>query len=210
MKIKKIVDLSEDLGDYTTCWAINSESKYTTNSEGDFTVSTITMNVHTGTHVDSPMHRGGWSHAPVGNQPLNKFMGFAQVLEGRDMNFDSILPSTEIILVKNEYAYNQRYYTEGERSWPWLDTSVWRKLVNEYGIKAVGVDSPSIDGRHLFAGRGNNNHLFLSRAGVPIFETLRNLEKLGSVQFWFFGLPLNFGTLEASPVRAVGIIEDEE
>jgi kynurenine formamidase len=72
-------------------------------------------------------------------------------------------------------------------------------LLVEWGVKLVGVDTPSVDRAPYDA------HLALLGHDVLIVENLTNLDAIASEIFTFAALPLKLGGRDGSPVRAVAL-----
>ena len=70
----------------------------------------------------------------------------------------------------------------------------------------MGLDTPSADGPRAIAA-GFASHKLLLDAGIPIFEALVNLRRLIGRRFFFIGLPLGIDQGEASPVRAIALLD---
>jgi kynurenine formamidase len=85
--------------------------------------------------------------------------------------------------------------------WPGLSEEAARYLV-DHGVKAVGIDSPSVDSMPCLIA-GAPAHRILLGSGLPIFESLVNLDKIYGLDFTFYGMPLKIQGCEASPIRAI-------
>jgi len=68
------------------------------------------------------------------------------------------------------------------------------------GVALVAVDMPSVDRDPYPA------HRTLLGAGIPIIESLTNLDGIGEQPFQLVVLPLRLTGRDASPVRAVAIL----
>lgn len=86
-------------------------------------------------------------------------------------------------------------------SWPWLSEPLAARLA-EAGLKGVGLDTPSLDDRD-----GRAAHDLFAAAGMVNLENLANLGSLPSAGFLVLALPLPLVGAEASPVRAVALLE---
>ena len=76
------------------------------------------------------------------------------------------------------------------------------------GVKAVGGDIASADSPAAIAA-GAPAHKLAGRAALPIFEALVNLDQLVGQRFYFLGLPLKLDGVEASPIRAVALVPNQ-
>jgi kynurenine formamidase len=86
-----------------------------------------------------------------------------------------------------------------------LTTEAVQYLV-DLGVKAIGLDTPSLDNPDRI-GLGAPGHLVALGAGIPIFESLTHLKEVVGKRFLFVGTPLKLDKCEASPIRAIAIIE---
>lgn len=172
----------------------------------------LSFGPHTGTHVDAPLHfiEGGIS---IDQMPLGRFFGEGVCVDCRGLaglevgpqalpELDTLADKVVLFLT----GWQQRAGTPEffEPRWPGLSGKAAR-LLAEAGVKAVGIDSPSIDSM-AGLGAGAPAHAALLRAGLPIFESLINLDKIISTTFIFHGYPLRLEGCEASPVRAVALL----
>ena len=86
---------------------------------------------------------------------------------------------------------------------PGLHPDAARWLVRKRAVRAVGLDTASID-------RGQSttfeSHQVLGAAGVPVFENVANLQKLPAEDFFFIGLPMKIEGGSGGPLRAMAII----
>ncbi len=76
------------------------------------------------------------------------------------------------------------------------------------GIKCLAGDIPSVDpvnkGTTTSSATHPCHHILLG-AGIPIVESLANLDKLTANRFYFLCLPLNIVGSEGAPARAVAM-----
>ena len=140
-------------------------------------VSRLEMSVHTGTHVDAPLHfiPGG---ASVDQIALDTFLGPCQVVDGAKMP----PVGTRRALFKADS----------------LSPELARKLVEE-GIRLVGISSPSVD---AIPSPDHPVHQILLSAGVAIVEGLV-LEGVEPGAYRLCVLPLALIGAEAAPARAI-------
>ena len=86
---------------------------------------------------------------------------------------------------------------------PGLSEPAARWLVTERGIRAVGIDTASID-------RGQStafeSHRVLSAAAVPVFENVANLDRLPAEGFHVVALPMKIEGGSGGPLRAMAIV----
>jgi kynurenine formamidase len=212
----EIVELSVPLSDASVHYPTDPAfrlTEHTAFAEAGAYVSRIEMGAHIGTHVDAPLHvRPG--AASISAMPVSRFLGRAVALErlmapGQDIGIGDVegadIRANDIVIFRTgweERARSPRFF-QGE--WPGISPEAAAALVAR-GVKAVGLDSPSADGPRAIAA-GFISHKLLLDAGIPIFEALVNLDRVVGRRFFFIGLPLGIHQGEASPVRAVALLD---
>ncbi|MGK7313280.1 MAG: cyclase family protein [Candidatus Longimicrobiales bacterium M2_2A_002] len=205
----RIIDISQPLGPDTAVWPGDRpfELEWTMRrSRGDSVdVAAIALSVHTGTHVDGPMHTGDGPGA--GALPLDPFIGPAAVVDGRPhatgepplvgaAALDGVDPElTPRVLIRTRDAVDPAEFPEPFAA---LAPALARRLV-EQGFVLVGTDAPSVDPA---ASRRLESHRILAEAGIPNVENLV-LSGVEAGRYTFVGLPLRLANADSSPVRAV-------
>lgn len=179
-------------------------------SRGDpFTLTRIDLGVHTGTHVDAPLHfvPGG---AAIEQLDLNVLIGPARVLNlttsdaeitARDLDAANLPEGTERILFKtrNSALWEKPGFQEAFVA---LAPDGARWLV-ERQVRLVGIDYLSVEayGSTDFAA-----HHILLDAGVIILEGI-NLKDIAPGVYKILCLPLKIWGAEGAPARAVLVRE---
>ncbi len=166
----------------------------------------LSMGLHAGTHVDTPLHMTPRSPL-ICNYPLEQFFGKATVVDIRgkqiacpdDVEWDKVKPGDIILFCSGHDAlYGTPAYFSDH---PVLSEELGEMLaLHKVGL--VGMDMPSPD-RHPFS-----VHHCLFAAGICIVENLKDLNRLlqfESLQFCAFPLSLD---ADASPVRAVAFVDE--
>jgi arylformamidase len=165
-------------------------------------VSSVTMSLHTGTHVDAPYHflEEG---ADISSIAIRHYMGPAKVLEiaGRPFITESDLRMFDLAGVQRILFHSR---PPGLPESPIGAGFTWlREDGAEYlaslGLLLVGTDSPSID---AFESENMRSHKILLSHGVAILEGIR-LDHVPPGDYELICLPLKFSGLDGSPVRAV-------
>lgn len=148
---------------------------------------------HQATHVDAPLHfvEDGKS---IDQMDLAAFTGRCTVVEARGIitgaDIDQILPNCEkMILFKGD---GEAYFSESAAF-----------AVSDAGIRLVGTDAQSIAAGDDTAPA----HIQLLGEEIVILEGLE-LSHVEPGNYELIALPLFLGGAEASPVRAVLIVED--
>ncbi|WP_255463502.1 cyclase family protein [Microbulbifer sp. YPW1] len=189
---------------------------------------------HGGTHVDAPVHfaRGRLS---VDKLPLEQLIGSAIVIRvadriGKNRNYlISIadierwekkygeIPAHSIVLLDTGSA---RYWPDpvkymgtaerGEAAveklqFPGLAPEAAKFLAEKRKIKAVGLDTPSID---YGASRLFKTHRILFRHNIPALENVANLEALPDRGFTVIALPMKIRGGSGGPTRVVAFLPE--
>jgi kynurenine formamidase len=202
-------------------------SRYLDRADGDVaTVEILLVGLHTGTHVDAPMHFVDGGACVDELDPL-ALCGQAVVVDAAgDGRWQEMGPSEleaweaftgerigagDIVLVRSGHARHWKKLPEGSSymttPWPYISEAGARWLV-ERGIRALGVECPDpdcVDQRHLERATFPTHRILLS-AGVLIIENLANLDLISSSRFEFRALALPIAGASGSPVRALAIL----
>jgi arylformamidase len=158
-------------------------------------------NVHTGTHIDAPLHHlpDGLSAADIS---LDALIGPAVVVDLSEIDVVTaetlerlnLSASTQRLLLRTR---NSRLWVEGVREFRTdyvaltADAAQW---IVDHGIRLIGMDYLSVQRYH----DGPETHLILLRAGVVIVEGL-NL----AGEYELICLPLRLVGAEGAPARAI-------
>jgi arylformamidase len=156
---------------------------------------------HVGTHADAPLHvRDGWPASDA--LPLEPFWGPVTVLDVSRAppgtlaldSSDARLDGCERLLLRTD-----RTIADGSfpRDWPVLSAAT-AILLTTAGVKLVGVDAPSVDGRES---KTLEVHRALFGGGAYVLENL-DLRGVAEGRYELLALPQRLGGLDAAPVRA--------
>jgi len=187
---------------------------------------------HGGTHVDAPIHFNAFGNT-LDQIPLERLMGEAVLIDvsrkvekdrdyqiGKEDFLDwektnGPLPKDSIVLLKTGFAKfwpdRLKYLGTDERGkdaiaklhFPGLSPETARWLMEEHHVKAVGLDTASIDfgQSSLF-----ETHRILFEKNIPAFENLSNLDSLPSKGFHVIALPMKIKGGSGGPLRIVAVI----
>jgi kynurenine formamidase len=187
---------------------------------------------HGGTHLDAPIHfaEGKRSSAEI---PLADLMGPAVVIDVSEKaasNPDYLVSHADvaafeqihgpiadrtIVLLRtgwgtrwpDPYAYlgtaGRGLDAVRDLHFPGLDPEAAAWLVAEREVRAVGIDTASIDHGPSTDFRA---HRVLAEGNVPIFENLANLDQLPPVGAWVLALPMKIAGGTGGPLRAVAFL----
>lgn len=188
---------------------------------------------HGGTHIDAPKHFAVNANT-VDQIPLEQLLGAAILLDvtkqseaNRDYqvsaadfqnweNQNGAIPEGAIVLLRTGFAKHwpdrTKYMGTDERGaaavaklhFPGLSPEAARWLVVNRSIKAIGLDTPSIDfGQSTLY----ESHRILFEKNIPAFENLADLSQLPAKGFSVIGLPMKIGGGSGGPLRVVAIID---
>lgn len=192
----------------------------------------VEMPEHGGTHIDAPIHfaRGKQTLDQV---PVERLVGAGiriTVTEqcARDRDYRAGIPDFErweaehgripngsIVLLDTGYARfwpNRKDYLgtdlrgeEGVRElhFPGLHPEAAAWLVRERRVKAVGIDTASID---FGQSTTFEAHVALLSQNVPVFENLADLHDLPARGFDVIALPMKIAGGTGGPLRIVAVI----
>jgi arylformamidase len=174
-------------------------------SKGDTMVlSQIALGVHTGTHMDAPLHfhQGG---APIDEIQLDATIGEARVVEiqnpktvePEELETAWIEPG-ERILLKTTNSTLRLSTDEFQEDFVYISSAAAEYLASRR-IRAVGIDYLSVGGFHR---DGPETHRALLGAGIWIIEGL-NLSSLQAGRYELVCLPLKLVGAEGAPARAI-------
>lgn len=187
---------------------------------------------HGGTHLDAPVHfaRGGDT---VDEVPLERLVGDAVVVDvseralaDRDYLItradlrtwekdNGRIPRGSIVLLRTGFGQYwpdaERYLGTAERGpdavsllhFPGLGEDGARWLVNRRAVKAVGIDTASID-------RGQStdflSHRVLGAANTPVFENVAYMDQLPNRGFRVVALPMKIEGGSGGPLRIMAML----
>jgi len=169
----------------------------------DATVSKLSLGVHTGTHVDAPVHfmKDGKG---IDEVPPDKLIGRARVVDIRDTKSINV---DELRALKPQGGERLLFRTRNsDRAWPSkpffedfvsLSREGAQFLVG-CAVRTVGIDYLSIAGMH----DGPPTHLALLKAGVAIIEGL-DLSAVKPGVYELLCLPLRLAGADGAPARAL-------
>lgn len=187
---------------------------------------------HGGTHIDAPVHFARGRHT-VDEIPLSQLVGDAIVVDvakqcarNRDylvsvadlQNWEhnhGRIPSGAIVFLRTGfgkfYPDRRRYLGTEKRGadavkdlhFPGLHADAARWLTEKRSIKAIGLDTASID-----YGQSTtfDSHRVLFAHNIPAFENLANLDQLPARGFSVIALPMKIKGGSGGPLRIVAAI----
>ncbi len=187
---------------------------------------------HGGTHLDSPIHFAKGRHT-VDQIPLEQLIGAAvvvdvtkqvagnpdyQVTVADFQNWERTngrIATGTIVLLRTgfgkHYPDRKKYLGTDERGadavpklhFPGLDPEAARWLTQNRSIKAIGLDTASIDyGQSTLF----ESHRILFDKNIPAFENVANLDQLPLKDFSVIALPMKIKGGSGGPLRIVAVI----
>ena len=214
----KIIDLTVPLNEKLQCYPTDPPFKRSWHVEYDkegSNLSRLDMGAHAGTHVDAPLHflRNGIS---LTEMSVEIFLGNAIAIDSPKSSGENVMPEDlsgadvragDIVLFHTgwEKRASSPMFFEGE--WPGIDPATIDILISKK-VKGIGGDIASADSPMAIAA-GAAAHKKAAEAGIPIYEALINMDKVIGKRFFFIALPLKLEGGEASPVRAIAILDFE-
>jgi kynurenine formamidase len=187
---------------------------------------------HGGTHIDAPKHFAINSHT-VDQIPVEQLIGNAIIIDvtkqseaNRDYQVTVAdftawesqhgqIPSGAIILLRTGFAKfwpdRVKYMGTDERGagavaklhFPGLHPDAARWLTTNRSIKAIGLDTPSIDyGQSALF----ESHQVLFARNIPAFENVGDMSALPAKDFLVIALPMKIGGGSGGPLRIVAMV----
>lgn len=168
--------------------------------------SSITMSLHSGTHIDCPRHM-----LPDGNfiedLDLSRVIRYCVVWDMTAITERITREDlTPLPISKDDFVIFKTRNSEAKHFDPdfiYLDNS-GAELLKEKQVAGVGIDCLGIERDQP----DHNTHRTLFEAGIIILEGLR-LQKVPPGEYVLFAAPLKIIQVEAAPVRAVLIKLDQ-
>jgi len=205
----KIYDISVPLRENMPVWPHELGFEKKQKHIGPICVTEIKMGLHAGTHLDAPYHfiPGGKKIAEI---PLERFIGPARVVEISNPKQITVkeLREKELhgcpnILFKTE---NYKLWSSSEFNHDFLGLDLEAaKYMTDIGVNLVGADYLSVE---AFGSEGGPVHINLLQKEIIILEGL-DLSEVAEGDYYLFCAPLKILDVEASPVRAFLIQNDE-
>lgn len=171
-------------------------------AEGGFSnTSAVDMCVHTGTHIDAPLHIDD-TGCDVADLTLDACVGPARVLELRTEKSIRVPDVSRLdwtgvrrVIFKTQRGPAGRRFDE---EYVYIEKDAAGYLA-DLGLMLVGTDSPSVDD---FASTCLPSHHLLLQNGIVILEGAR-LEHVPPGDYELICLPLKLAGSDGAPVRAI-------
>lgn len=201
----QIYDISMPISHEMPVYKNKSSKRPKLTADVDFVTGTVyesrlEFNLHTGTHLDMPLHIIP-DGATIGQLQLDRVVVNCRVLDLQSVD-DKItaqdlagknIKSGEFILLKTKNSTQD--LLQGD--YIYLSYS-GAELLKAHGVVGVGIDSLGIERGQP----GHETHKTLMGADILILEGLR-LQDVPEGEYQLIALPLNIPGAEAAPVRAI-------
>ena len=204
--MEKIFDISRKLNPSIATWSGDHKFKSARTLEikkgASVNLSSISMSIHTGTHVDAPYHfleKG----APIDQLEISPFWGIAQVvtvagksgpLQVEDFSHIDLSLAPRILVRTMNSEQIDVFPTS--ISYPSLELV---DLFAEHELVLYGVDAPSVD---KLDSKSMAVHKALWHNQIHILEGI-TLANVPNGIYELAAIPLNIEGVDGSPVRAV-------
>ncbi|MGD9762078.1 MAG: cyclase family protein [Candidatus Izemoplasmatales bacterium] len=160
----------------------------------------LKMNLHTGTHIDYPLHmlKDSFDSAIENLKALigpAKVFDLTYVLDSIDLkDIENLnIQENDFILFKTKNSFTEEF----KDNFIYLNESGANYLAKKK-IRGVGIDTLGIER----AQAGNPTHKILLGNKIIILEGLR-LKEINEDEYMLYCLPIKIAKVEASPVRAI-------
>lgn len=189
---------------------------------------------HGGTHLDAPIHFAA-GQKTVDEIPVDQLVGKAIVVDVSEKALanpdylvsvqdleawesrNGAIPEGAIVLLRTGYGKfwpdRVKYMGTDEIGaeavpklhFPGLGPEAARWLSASRSIKAIGLDTPSIDygQSSLF-----ESHRILFENNIPAFENVANLGELPETGSWVIALPMKIKGGSGGPLRIIALVEE--
>jgi len=189
---------------------------------------------HGGTHLDAPVHFSEGKQT-ADEIPLERLIGPAILVDvteqcSRDRDYrvtaEDFMAAEKaaglglddkIVLIRTGFGRywpdREKYMGTAERGpqavpklhFPGIDPAAARWLVAERNVKAIGIDTPSLDyGQSTLF----ETHVTLFTDNIPGFENVANLDQLPLSGFTVIALPMKIKGGSGGPLRIVAVLGD--
>lgn len=214
-------------------FALEAEFKGITPKGYFYSANRYRASEHGGTHIDAPIHFAQ-NHKTVDQLPLEQLTGKAVVVDvspnalknpDYQISVDDLktwerkngrIPSGAILLLHTGYSRHwpdaKKYLGTEEKGpdaveklhFPGLSPEGARWLVSERSIKAIGLDTASIDygQSKLF-----ESHRILFEKNIPAFENVTGLDQLPKTGAYVVALPMKIKGGTGGPLRIVAWVK---
>ena len=189
---------------------------------------------HGGTHLDAPVHFAK-GHQTTDQIPLEQLTGLAVVIDVSDRALKDVdylisvqdieawekangkIPDSAIVLFRTGYGKfypdAKKYFGTDEKGagaipnlhFPGIDPATAEWLSTRRKVKAVGLDTPSID---YGQSKDFKTHQILLEKDIPAFENVANLDRLPVTGAYIVALPMKIKNGSGGPLRIIAWVKN--
>ncbi|KIK56923.1 hypothetical protein GYMLUDRAFT_61758 [Collybiopsis luxurians FD-317 M1] len=184
-------------------------------SKDGFSMHTVSLGSHTGTHVDAPSHFIA-DGKTIDQIPLSALVGPAIVLDLTSKGAKEVITWADIeksphadqikagVILLLHTGWSKHWASPGHIYWehPYLSTDIAEKLIAR-GVNVIGVDFASPDESQFEPPWKFPFHRSFLGLGGFIVENLTNLEQLKGPGVMVNLLPINLVGSDGAPVRGL-------
>jgi len=199
-----------------------------------YTANSFRAAEHGGTHLDAPIHFAEGKQT-VDEIPLENLIAPGIVIDVSDSaannpdyqisvaDFEQWeaeygeIPAGTIVLLRSGYGQywpdRSQYMGTDERGveavaklhFPGLHPNAAQWLIENRSIKAIGLDTPSID---YGQSKQFESHQLLFKENIPAYKNVANLDQLPTQNFVVIALPMKIGGGSGAPLRIVAVVPE--
>jgi len=195
----KIIDITRPLSTATVSYPGDTPPQFSQRDAGLYLISDLSMNSHSGTHIDAPVHYLKTGDT-IDTVPLDHLIGPCRVIDvtgaGSAITAAALrgrLGNAKRILLKTAFSRETLF----KEDYPHLIRDAADLLI-ENGVLCVGIDSFSIE---AFVCDGSVHRTLLGN-GCLIVELL-DLSDVREGEYDMAALPLRLAGLDGAPARVV-------
>ena len=200
-----------------------------------YSSNTFSAPEHGGTHLDAPVHFAQGKQS-VDQVPLENLTGNAVVIDVsekalKDRDYlisvndvehwekkNEKIPGGTIVLFRTGYG---QYYPDAKKyfgtdirgaeaipllHFPGIDPATAEWLATQRQVKAVGLDTPSID---YGQSKDFKTHQVLLGKNIPAFENVAHLDKLPATGAYVVALPIKIKSGSGGPLRIIAWVKND-
>jgi len=178
-----------------------------------YKIGYVSMCTHNGTHIEVPYHHLE-EGLDIANFPVGNLIGNLVLLDFSSKTIedtitleelqahDSEISAGDIVFLKT--GMDKIFRTPNWADYPYIALEGIRWLI-EKRIGCLGTDAAGIED---ILAKNQPGHVTLFRGGIPLVESLTNLEQVESGKYIVFILPIAIEKADACPVRVVAVRKD--
>ena len=205
-----VIDLSHPIDNQTPLYPgtpPNQIKTIATFATDGFRESQWLLSAHTATHIDTPSHILEHGFTLDAYEP-GQFIGKGKVIPFNEEQLKRFIgsenaDSTDFLLLHS--GWDERWGNDDYfNNYPLLPENLAGQIA-KLDLKGIGIDAPSFDAPDS---ANLPIHRLILGEGLILIENLHNLRAILNQSFTFIALPLRISAGEASPVRAVALMEE--